>query len=139
MLNTISLMGRLTKDPELRYTQSNTAVANFTMAVDRDFSGKDGGGKQTDFINCVAWRQTAEFVSKYFHKGNMTAVKGSLQIRNYEDRDGNKRQTAEVVVDNAYFAESKRDNISKAVEDSHMLGDEMDINPVEVDDGDIPF
>ena len=138
MLNTISLMGRLTRDPELRYTQSNTEVANFTLAVDRDFSGKDGCGKQTDFINCVAWSLTAKFVSKYFHKGNMVAVKGSLQIRNYEDKDGNKRQTAEVVVDNAYFAESKKDNIAAAVADSGFKPANGFV-PVEMDDGDIPF
>ena len=108
MLNHITIMGRLTRDPELRYTQSQTPVASFTLAVDRDFGGRDGGEKQTDFIDCVAWRQTAEFVSKYFTKGSMAVVSGRLQIRDWTDRDGGKRRSAEVVVDNIYFGESKR-------------------------------
>ncbi len=108
MLNHITIMGRLTRDPELRYTQSQTPVASFTLAVDRDFGGRDGGEKQTDFIDCVAWRQTAEFVSKYFAKGSMAVVSGRLQIRDWTDKDGNKRRNAEVVVDNIYFGESKR-------------------------------
>ena len=108
MLNHIVIMGRLTRDPELRRTQSGTAVASFTVAVDRDFSGRDGGEKQTDFIDCVAWRQTGEFVSKYFQKGSMAVVSGRLQLRDWQDRDGNKRRSAEVVVDNVYFGESKR-------------------------------
>ena len=108
MLNHITLMGRLTKDPELRYTQSQTPVASFTLAVDRDFGSRDGGEKQTDFIDCVAWRQTAEFVSKYFTKGSMAVVSGRLQIRDWTDRDGGKRRSAEVVVDNMYFGESRR-------------------------------
>lgn len=108
MLNHITIMGRLTRDPELRYTQSQTPVASFTLAVDRDFGGRDGGEKQTDFIDCVAWRQTAEFVNKYFSKGSMAVVAGRLQIRDWNDRDGNKRRSAEVVVENIYFGESKR-------------------------------
>ena len=108
MLNHITLMGRLTRDPELRYTQSQTAVVSFTLAVDRDFGGRDGAEKQTDFIDIVAWRQTAEFVSKYFTKGRMAVVSGRLQIRDWTDREGNKRRSAEVVADNVYFAESKR-------------------------------
>ena len=108
MLNHITIMGRLTREPELRYTQSQTPVASFTLAVDRDFGGRDGGEKQTDFIDCVAWRSTAEFVSKYFHKGSMAVVSGRLQINSYTDRDGNKRNRAEVVVDNMYFGESRR-------------------------------
>ena len=108
MLNHITIMGRLTRDPELRYTQSQTPVASFTLAVDRDFGGRDGGEKQTDFIDCVAWRQTAEFVSKYFTKGSMAVVSGRLQIRDWTDRDGGKRRSAEVVVDNIYFGESRR-------------------------------
>ena len=108
MLNHIVLMGRLTRDPELRYTQSQTPVASFTLAVDRDFGSRDGGEKQTDFIDCVAWRQTAEFVSKYFTKGSMAVVSGRLQIRDWTDRDGGKRRSAEVVVDNMYFGESRR-------------------------------
>ena len=108
MLNHITIMGRLTRDPEIRYTQSQTPVTSFTLAVDRDFGGRDGGEKQTDFIDCVAWRQTAEFVSKYFTKGSMAVVSGRLQIRDWTDRDGGKRRNAEVVVDNIYFGESKR-------------------------------
>ena len=108
MLNHITIMGRLTRDPELRYTQSQTPVASFTLAVDRDFGSRDGGEKQTDFIDCVAWRQTAEFVSKYFTKGSMAVASGRLQIRDWTDRDGGKRRSAEVVVDNMYFGESRR-------------------------------
>ena len=108
MLNHITIMGRLTRDPELRRTGSGTAVASFTVAVDRDFGGRDGGEKETDFIDCVAWRQTGEFVSKYFTKGSMIVVSGRLQLRSWNDKDGNKRRSAEVVADNVYFAESKR-------------------------------
>ena len=108
MLKHITIMGRLTRDPELRYTQSQTPVASFTLAVDRDFGGRDGAEKQTDFIDCVAWRQTAEFVNKYFSKGSMAVVSGRLQIRDWTDREGGKRRSAEVVVDNIYFGESKR-------------------------------
>ena len=110
MLNHITLMGRLTRDPELRRTGSGIAVASFTVAVDRDFGGRDGGEKETDFIDCVAWRQTGEFVSKYFTKGRMIVVSGRLQIRSWTDKDGNKRRTAEVVADNCYFGDSKRDS-----------------------------
>ena len=109
MLNHITIMGRLTRDPELRRTGSGIAVASFTVAVDRDFSGRDGGEKETDFIDCVAWRQTGEFVSKYFTKGSMIVVSGRLQIRSWTDKEGGKRRTAEVVADNVYFGESKRD------------------------------
>ena len=108
MLNHIVIMGRLTRDPELRYTQSQTPVVSFSVAVDRDFGGRDGGEKQTDFIDCVAWRSTAEFVSKYFRKGSMVVVSGRLQIRDWQDRDGNKRRSAEIVADNVYFGESRR-------------------------------
>ena len=110
MLNQIVIMGRLTRDPELRRTGSGIAVASFTVAVDRDFGGRDGGEKETDFIDCVAWRQTGEFVSKYFTKGRMIVVSGRLQIRSWTDKDGNKRRTAEVVADNCYFGDSKRDS-----------------------------
>ena len=108
MLNHIVIMGRLTRDPELRYTQSQTPVVSFSVAVDRDFGGRDGGEKQTDFIDCVAWRSTAEFVNKYFRKGSMVVVSGRLQIRDWQDRDGNKRRSAEIVADNVYFGESRR-------------------------------
>ncbi len=113
MLNHITIMGRLTRDPELRYTQSQTPVASFTLAVDRDFGNRDGGEKQTDFIDCVAWRSTAEFVSKYFQKGSMAVVSGRLQIRDWTDREGGKRRSAEVVVDNIYFGESRRRDSSE--------------------------
>ena len=108
MLNHIVLMGRLTRDPELRYTQSQLPVATFRLACDRDFGGRDGAEKQADFIDIVAWRSTAEFVSKYFTRGALVAVSGRLQIRDWTDKEGNKRTTAEVVADNVYFGESKR-------------------------------
>ena len=109
MLNHIVIMGRLTRDPELRRTASGVAVASFTVAVDRDFGKSENGEKETDFIDCVAWRQTGEFVSKYFTKGRMAVVSGRLQIRNWTDKEGNKRRTAEVIADNVYFGDSKRD------------------------------
>ena len=110
MLNHITIMGRLTRDPELRMTQSQTPVASFTLAVDRDYGGRDGGEKQTDFIDCVAWRQTAEFVNKYFSKGRMAVVSGRLQSRKWETREGDKRTSWEVVADNVYFGDSRRDS-----------------------------
>ena len=110
MLNHIVIMGRLTRDPELRRTGSGIAVASFSLAVERDFGGRDGGEKETDFIDCVAWRQTGEFVSKYFTKGRMAVVSGRLQIRAWTDKEGNKRRSAEVVVDNIYFGDSRRDS-----------------------------
>ncbi len=109
MLNRIILMGRLTRDPELRHTQTGTPVASFSLAVDRDFKSRDGGERVTDFIDIVAWRSTAEFVSKYFTKGRMAVVEGRLQIRDWTDREGGKRRSAEVVADNVYFGDSKRD------------------------------
>ena len=115
MLNHIVLMGRLTRDPELRRTQAGIAVTSFRLAVDRDYQSKDGSGdKQADFIDVVAWRQTAEFVAKYFSKGRMAVVSGRLQIRDWTDRDGGKRTTAEVVADNVYFGDSKRDSAPSA-------------------------
>ena len=110
MLNHIVIMGRLARDPELRRTGSGVAVTSFRLAVDRDFAPKDGGERETDWIDCVAWRQTGEFVSKYFTKGRMAVVSGRLQIRNWTDKDGNKRSSAEVVADNVYFGDSKRDD-----------------------------
>lgn len=109
MLNHIVIMGRLTRDPELRRTGSGVAVASFALAVERDFAAKDGGEKEADFIDCVAWRQTGEFVSKYFAKGRMAVVSGRLQVRSYTDKDGNKRRAAEIVADNVYFGDSKKD------------------------------
>ena len=110
MLNHIVIMGRLTRDPELRRTGSGLPVASFSVAVDRDFGKNENGEKETDFIDCVAWRNTAEYVSKYFTKGRMIVVSGRLQIRSWTDKDGNKRRTAEVVADNVYFGESKRNS-----------------------------
>ena len=122
MLNHITIMGRLTRDPELRRTGSGIAVASFTVAVDRDFGGRDGGERETDFIDCVAWRQTGEFVSKYFTKGSMIVVSGRLQIRSWTDKEGNKRRTAEVVADNCYFGESKRSNEGGSYSNGNSYG-----------------
>lgn len=109
MLNHIVIMGRLTRDPELRYTQSGVPVASYTVAVDRDFADQSGQ-KPTDFIDCVAWRQTGEFISRYFQKGSMIVTEGRLQSRKWQDRDGNNRTSWEINADRAYFGESKRDN-----------------------------
>lgn len=133
MLNTITIMGRLTRDPELRRTQSNIPVASFTLAVDRDYSGRDGGEKQTDFIDIVAWRGTAEFVSKYFSRGSMAVVSGRLQIRDWTDRDGAKRRSAEVVADNVYFGERKREDKTEYSMPGPVEFEEM------ADDGKLPF
>lgn len=134
MLNHISIMGRLTKDPELRRTNSGTAVASFTLAVDRDFSKE----KETDFIDCVAWKNTAEFVSNHFCKGKMAIVAGRLQIRSWKDKDGNNRRTAEVVAENVYFGDSKKEDINKfaAVGNSEPL---QDYAVIDGDDGMLPF
>ncbi len=107
-LNHIVLQGRLVRDPELRRTGSGVAVTSFCLAVDRDHNPKDGGEKETDFIDCNAWRSTAEFVAKYFTKGSMAIVSGRLQIRNWTDKEGNKRRNAEVVADSVYFGDSKK-------------------------------
>ncbi len=112
MLNHIVIMGRLVRDPELRRTGTGVAVASFRVAVDRDFAPKDGGERKADFIDCVAWRQTGEFISKYFTKGRMIIVDGRLEMRDWTDKDGNKRTSAEIVVANAYFGDSKRDGDS---------------------------
>ena len=135
-LNHISLSGRLTKDVELRYTNSGKSVASFTLAVDRDF-----GDKATDFINCVAWDKTAEFAQKYFNKGKMAIVAGRLQMREYNDRDGNKRTAAEVVVTNMYFAESKRNEQQDAAKrDINELSSFAGTRFADMDDdGDLPF
>lgn len=141
MLNHITIMGRLTRDPEMRTTQSGVAVASFTLAVDRDFGGKDGGEKQTDFIDCTAWRHTAEFVSKYFSKGRMAVVSGRLQIDNYTDNDGNKRRSAKVIADNIYFGDSKKDGTTggQSEESASFTPAPSDFVPVNVDDGELPF
>ncbi len=108
MLNTITIMGRMTRDPELRRTESGIAVASFTVACERDYAPQ-GGEKETDFINVVCWRSTAEFVDKYFSKGRMAVVSGRLQIRGWTDREGNKRRSAEILADRVYFGDAKRD------------------------------
>ena len=136
MLNKIFIMGRLTRDPELRRTQSGTPVTSFSLAVDRDFKSQSGE-KETDFIDVVAWRSTAEFVAKYFTKGRMAVVEGRLQIRDWTDKDGNKRRNAEVLADNIYFGDAKKDVDSGA---NRYAGGQF----VEVDedfdaDGDMPF
>ena len=107
MLNVAIIMGRLTRDPELRRTNSGKPVASFTVAVDRDYA-PDGQDKETDFIDCVAWQGTAEFVDKYFKKGSMIVVNGRLQLRNWTDKEGNKRRSAEILASNVYFGESKK-------------------------------
>jgi single-strand DNA-binding protein len=145
MLNHITIMGRLTKDPELRRTGSGVAVASFTVAVDRDFA-PNGGEKETDFIDCVAWRQTGEFVSKYFGKGRMIVVSGRLQIRSWTDKDGNKRRTAEVVADNCYFGDSKSDNQNQnsgftgfVKAENVPNGGFNNFAPIEEPDAELPF
>lgn len=122
MLNHIVIMGRLTRDPELRRTGSGVAVTSFSVAVDRDFGGRDGGERETDFIDCVAWRNTGEFVSKYFTKGSMIVVSGRLQIRSWTDKEGGKRRSAEVVADNVYFGESKRSDSNSSYNNAGSYG-----------------
>ncbi len=151
MLNHIVIMGRLTRDPELRRTQTGTAVVSFTLAVDRDFTSRDGGERQTDFIDVVAWRSTAEFVSKYFAKGRMAVVSGRLQIRDWTDREGGKRRSAEVVADNVYFGEAKRtdgeayaqrepqDAAPGAFSGYTAPVQSSDFAELDDDDGDLPF
>ena len=140
-MNQVVLMGRLTRDPELRRTQSGTAVTSFTIAVDRGFKDSDGERK-TDFIDCVAWKGTGEFISKYFTKGQMMVVTGSLQIRDWTDKDGNKRRSVEVLVNRAYFTGSSKNDYADNPTASHN-----DLTPVSgsefaemtEDDGDLPF
>lgn len=142
MLNHITAMGRLTRDPELRYTQSNVPVASFTIACDRDYSGQ-GQEKQTDFIDIVAWRSTGEFVSKYFSKGRMIVVSGRLQSRKWTDKDGNKRTSWEIVADNCYFGDSKKDGEGGSTYNEQQAYDTMQkqsqLQELEEDDGDLPF
>ena len=141
MLNKIIIMGRLTRDPELRRTGSGTAVTSFSLACDRDFKSQSGD-KETDFIEVVAWKNTAEFVSKYFSKGRMAVVDGRLQIRDWTDKSGNKRTTAEVVADNVYFADSKRsESNDNQKENFNALSGRLsdDFVPISEEDGEIPF
>lgn len=129
MLNSVALMGRLTADPELRHTNNDIAVTRFTLAVNRSFA-KAGAERQTDFIDIVAWRSTAEFVSRYFHKGQLVAIEGSIQTGSYQDKDGNKRRTFEVVASNVHFAESKKDSYSDNVASDTYNNDYSDKDSV---------
>lgn len=141
MLNHITVMGRLTKDPELWRTNNGVAVTSFSLAVDRDFADKNSGKKETDFIECVAWRSTAEFVEKYFSKGRMAVVSGRLQMRGWTDKDGNKRKTAEIVADHVYFGDSKKDYSGHPAANSapeHYTNAGVDFTMVD-DDDDVPF
>lgn len=153
MLNRIILMGRLTRDPELRHTQTGTPVASFSLAVDRDFKDKTTGEKSTDFIDIVAWRQTAEFVSRFFTKGRMAVVEGRLQIRDWKDKEGNNRRSAEVVADNVYFGDSRPGGAggnnggysqapaygAPAGGYSAPVGGPSDFAEIDEEDGDLPF
>jgi len=151
IVNHIVIMGRLTRDPELRHTQSGTPVVSFTLAVDRRYTPKDGGDKQTDFIDVVAWQNLGEFVSKYFVKGQMAAVSGRLQIRDWTDKDGNKRRSAEVVADNVYFTESKKsreaslgNQVSNAANNDYADSyaspvTASDFAELDMDEGELPF
>ena len=147
-MNHIVIMGRLTRDPELRQTPSGVPVASFSLAVDRGYTPKDGGERQTDFIDVVAWRNTGEFVSKYFVKGQMAAVSGRLQLRDWVDKDGNKRRSAEVVADNVYFTESKKSREASfghaEPKDDYNNGfrtpvESSDFTELDMDDGELPF
>ena len=152
MLNKIFIMGRLTRDPELRRTQSGTPVTSFSLAVDRDFKSQSGE-KETDFIDVVAWRSTAEFVAKYFTKGRMAVVEGRLQIRDWQDRDGNKRRSAEVIADNVFFGDSRRDSSGDSGSGSYgggysapaggyapaVGGGASGFAEIDEEDGDLPF
>lgn len=147
MLNHIVLMGRLTRDPELRHTGSGVPVASLTIAVDRDFADKQSGQKETDFVDIVAWRNTAEFVSKYFAKGRMAVVSGRLQMRKWTDKDGNKRTSAEVLAENVYFGDSKKeqtgfnyqDGVDRMPVDRGGVSASMDFPVVDEDDEGLPF
>ncbi len=156
MLNRIILMGRLVADPELRQTPNGVSVASFRIAVDRDYQSKTTGERQADFIPCVAWRQTGEFISRYFSKGRMIAVQGQLQSRSYEDKTGQKRTAYEVIVDQAYFADSRPNGASGDRNDipfptepprfeepqrgnSLSVGDSGSFDEADTDDGDLPF
>ena len=152
MLNKIFIMGRLARDPELRRTQTGTPVASFRLAVDRDFKDRSTGERATDWIDVVAWRQTAEFVSRYFTKGRMAIVEGRLQIRDWTDKEGNKRTTAEVVADNVYFGDSKRDGEASGASygggyapapsysaPAYSPAPQSDFAELNDDDGELPF
>ena len=139
MLNHIGIMGRLVRDPELRRTQSGTPVVSFTLAVDRDFADKQTGEKPTDFIDVVAWRSTAEFVSKYFTKGRMAVVSGRLETRNWTDKEGNKRKAVEVVAESVYFGDSKKEASGGASYGGYDMPTAGGFAEINEDDGDLPF
>ena len=138
MLNRIILQGRLVADPELRYTQSNVPTASFRIAVDRDFKDKETGERRADFINVVAWKQTAEFVSRYFRKGRMAVVEGRLQMRDYTDKDGKRRTVAEVVAGHVYFGDSEKDALQKT-EPSYQPSQAAGFEELQDDEGELPF
>lgn len=138
MLNKVFIMGRMVRDPELRHTQTGTAVSSFTLAVERDFKDKQTGEKATDFIDVVAWRGTAEFVSRFFAKGRMAVVVGSLQIREWTDKEGNKRRSAEVIAESVYFGDSKRDPLDKLADDAAPVAPAGEFAELD-DDGKLPF
>lgn len=146
MLNQVAIMGRLTRDPELKSTPSGVSVVSVTLAVDRDFGGKDGGQKETDFIDVVAWRQTAEFLAKYFAKGRMAVAVGRLQVRAWEDKQGNKRKTVEVVAESVYFGDSKKETdgsgyyppVPGAAAPAPTY-QQPEFTELDGDDGDLPF
>ena len=136
MLNKVFLQGRLVADPELRHTQQVTPVASYRLAVDRDYKSKDSNAQNTDFVNIVSWRNTAEFVSRYFTKGRMMLVEGRLQMRSYTDKDGNRRVAAEVVTDNVHFADSRKDGSNN---EDGSLQESAGFEELADDDGDLPF
>lgn len=140
MLNHVTIMGRFTRDPELRHTQSGTAVTSFTLAVDRDFKDKNSGETATDWISCTAWKGTAEFVTRYFQKGRMAIVEGRLQSRKYTDKDGNNRTAYEVVASSVYFGDSKRDSdpLDKLADDAAPVS-EPSFQEMEDDPSELPF
>ena len=142
MLNKVILMGRFTRDPELRSTPQGVSTCAFSIAVDRNFV-RQGEERKADFINCVAWRQTAEFISKYFKKGNMVALEGSIQTRSWDDQDGKKRYATEVIVSQVYFAESKRESQGYSTEDSFSQANDFGSLPEPIStmgtDDDLPF
>lgn len=136
MLNSVSIMGRLVRDPELKTTQSGASVVSFTIACDRDFGGKNGAEKQTDFLDCSAWRGAADFIGKYFSKGDMIAISGKLQTRNWEGKDGTQRKATEILVDSAYFCGNKSSGNNQSTGASRQSAKN---HGFEVDDSDLPF
>ena len=137
MLNQATIMGRLTKDPELRRTGSGIAVTSFTVAVDRDF--ENNGERETDFLECVAWRGAGEFVARNFHKGKMIVVSGRIKQRNWKDKDGNKRRSTEILVENVYFAGDKKDAPNGGDTPGYVGNPEQDYAPIEGEDAQLPF